>query len=62
MNTIMLPGCPTYSGPQYEAVPDAGDITFPLRLDDLVQLETPPPLTLDASLTEGHVARGARDT
>ena len=25
MNTVRMPGCPTYSGPQYEAVPDAGD-------------------------------------
>ena len=57
MNTIRMPGCPTYSGPQHEAVPDAGDITFPLRLDDLVQLETPPLLTLDASLTEGPAVR-----
>ena len=25
MNTIPMPGCPTYSGPRHEAVPDAGD-------------------------------------
>ena len=62
MNTIRMPGCPTYSGPRHEAVPEAGDITFPLRLDDLIQLETPPPLTLDTSLTEGHVARDVRGT
>ena len=48
-----MPGCPTYSGPRHEAVPDAGDITLLLRLDDLVQPEMPPPSTLDASLTEG---------
>ena len=49
-----MPGCPTYSGPRYEAVPDASDITSLLRLDDLVQLEMPPLSTLDAFLTEGH--------
>ena len=25
MNTIRMPGCPTYSSPRHEAVPDAGD-------------------------------------
>ena len=59
MNTMRMPGCPTYSGPRHEAVPDAGDITSLLRLDDLVQPETPPSWTLDASLTEGHVGRDA---
>ena len=62
MNTILMPGCPTYSGPQHEAVPDAGDITFLLRLDDLVQSETPPLLTLDTSLTEGHAVQDIRGT
>ena len=55
-----MPGCPTYSSPRYKAVPDAGDITFLLRLDDLVQPETPPLSTLDASLTEGLAVRDAR--
>ena len=62
MNTVVMPGCPTYSGPRYKAVPDAGDITFLLRLDDHVQLETPPLWTLDASLTEGRAARDVQGT
>jgi hypothetical protein len=62
MNTIPMPSCSTYFGPRHEAVPDAGDITFLLRLDDLVQPETPLPSTLDAFLTEGRVVRDARGT
>ena len=33
MNTIRVPGCPTYSGPQHEAVPDAGDKSSAIMLD-----------------------------
>jgi hypothetical protein len=30
MNTIPMPGCPTYSGPRHDAVPDAGDNDIPM--------------------------------
>jgi hypothetical protein len=35
MNTITMPGCPTYSGPRHEAVPDAGDTISKIALENL---------------------------
>ena len=33
-----MPGCPTYSGPRHEAVPDAGDIDAE-RTEDVVAIQ-----------------------
>ena len=55
-----MPGCPTYSGPRHEAIPEAGNITPFLRLDNLVHPEIAQEGDLNASLPGVQVGPNAR--
>ena len=54
MNTIMMSGCPTYSGPRHEAVPDAGDILSPALLDMLSNI--PHAADIDMTLRDNDMS------